>query len=459
MEKRQKQIYIGSGKSSVSRRDFIKYSTLTVAASTLPFASGCTSFYPKNACVTEGLATRPNAISKKVFQSSFLKKLSIRNRIIRSATTLNIGDDSGKPTQEYIKRHVELAEGGVGAIITGAAAVQQNGKFSVRNAMMIQNDDCINDFKKFTETIHGYNTAIILQVGHAGRETRPSITGQQLVAPSPIRGKQFKEQKPQALTELQIKEIIENFINAIVRAREAGFDGVQLHGAHGYLLCAFLSENTNRRKDRWGGSLENRFRIIKEIYEGSRKKVGDYPILIKINAYDFQRNGMRLEEAVDIAVLLQNVGCDGIEVSSGVYDDGYGYARPAEIPDDAIVECFFRFRDSSIITKKAVRYLTPLLIKKRMPIENYNVCAAEAIKKRVDIPVIVVGGIKNINDIHMIITQDKADYVAMSRAFIIEPDIVNKFQKQEQVTSNCISCCFCLTCSENDPVICYYGNV
>ncbi len=459
MEKKPEPFCASSMMHQISRRDFIKFSTMTFAASTLSASAGCTSFYPKSPCLLENVISRPAAMQEKVFESSLLKKINIRNRIFRSATTLNLADDSGKPTEEFLRRHIELAEGGVGAIITGTAAVQQNGKLGVHNGNMIHNDEGLDGYRNLTETMHKYNTAIFLQIGHAGRETRSAITGQPTVAPSPIKGRLNREQKPRKLTELQIKEIIEDFIKAIVRAREAGFDGVQLHGAHGYLLAAFLSANTNRREDRWGGSLENRFRIIKEIYEGARKEVGDYPILIKLNAYDFQKNGMRLEEAIKVAMLLQSVGCDAIEVSSGVHDDGLAFTRPAELPLDAIVECGYRFQDSSKITKQMVRYLMPLIIKKRMPLDNYNVCAAEAIKRRVDIPVIVVGGIKDLNDITTVIAENKADYVAMSRAFIIEPDIVNRFREGKQSVSACISCSYCLVCAEDNPVECYYGSL
>ncbi|MFO7557228.1 MAG: NADH:flavin oxidoreductase [Desulfobacterales bacterium] len=447
----------------LNRRDFIRLSSAAVVSVSLPYTSGCSLFRPEhpvqpgNECLHPGF-TISDATHAQVFESSKIGSIPMRNRIFRSATTMGMGDGNGLPTEELVKTYVELAEGGVGAIITGMACVQQNGAVPITTGLMIDSDEQIAAYRNVTETIHKYNTPLIMQVAHSGWQTRSAITGHPPVAPSAIKHPIFDEELPHALTESEIQEIITNFVKAIERAQRAGFDGVQLHGAHGYLLSGFLSPHMNQREDQWGGSLENRFRIVREIYGKSRKKVGAYPIMIKISAYDFADNGMRIEESVQIAKMLEDMGCDAIEVSCGAAD-GFSTMRAPEFPTDAVLKCTSKFKNANIITKTLLPFILPYAVPLRTPIDNFNVCAAQEIKQRVNIPVIVVGGIKRSNDIQQIISRGMADYVAMSRAFIIEPDIVNKFKDKLQAESECISCCYCLVCIEDNPVQCYYGQV
>jgi len=447
----------------LNRRDFIRFSSAALVSVSLPYTSGCSLFrskppvFPENACLHPGF-TISDATHAQVFESSKIGSIHMRNRIMRSATTMGMGDGKGLPTEELEKTYVELAEGGVGAIITGMACIQKNGGIPITTGLMIDSDEQIEAYRKVTDAVHRYNTPIIMQVAHSGWQTRSAVTGHTPVAPSAIRHPIFDEDMPHALTEPEIEEIITNFVKAIERAQQAGFDGVQLHGAHGYLLSGFLSPYMNQREDQWGGSLENRFRIVREIYERTRKKVGDYPIMIKISAYDFADNGMRIEESVQIAKMLENSGCDAIEVSCGAAD-GFSTLRAPELPVDALLKCTSMLKNANVITKTLVPFILPYAVPLRTPIDNFNVCAAKEIKQRVNIPVIVVGGIKRSNDIQQIISQGMADYVAMSRAFIIEPDIVNRFQDKLQAESECISCCYCLVCIEENPVHCYYGEV
>jgi 2,4-dienoyl-CoA reductase-like NADH-dependent reductase (Old Yellow Enzyme family) len=167
--------------------------------------------------------------------------------------------------------------------------------------LMIDNDDCVRAYQEITNAVRNYGTAIIMQIAHCGRQTRSKSTGLQTVAPSAIRDSFYNEDKPKELSENEIRQIIDNFVSAIVRVKQAGFDGVQLHLAHGFLLSQFLSSHSNRRKDRWGGSTENKYRIVDEIFKKAKERVGVYPILVKMNAYDGRRNGMRIEESVQIA--------------------------------------------------------------------------------------------------------------------------------------------------------------
>ncbi len=447
-----------------SRREFLKLSASGVVVSAVSVSAGCSMLRSKpdgtmnEDCMKTILAGKA-AGGKQVFEDSAISGMRMNNRIIRSATAMGLADKEGRPTDLSVEKHAELAQGGVGAIIVEGTAVLKNGMHGYLNPQLFDRDDFISDYKKLTKAAHQHNTPMILQAFHAGRQTRSAATGQATVAPSPIKDVYYNEATPEELTELQILEIIDSFVRFIERSKKADFDGVQLNAAHGYLLSEFLSPEMNQREDRWGGSTENRFRIIREILEKSKKRVGNYPILIKLNAYDAQSGGMRLAESVTIAKLLENTGCDAIEVSCGVRDDGFSSVRIPEIPLDAIMEYSFRTKDQPFIIKDIMAMMLPLMIDLHKPVLNYNVCAARTIKEQVNIPVIVVGGIRDLPTIEQLIRCNATDYVAMSRPFIIEPGIVNSFKSQQQTVSECVSCGLCAVCMEMLPTECQYGRI
>jgi 2,4-dienoyl-CoA reductase-like NADH-dependent reductase (Old Yellow Enzyme family) len=394
-----------------------------------------------------------------VFEKANLAGIPMKNRIIRSATHEGMANETGLPTEALKKAYLKLAKGGVGAIITGYAGIQQDGKSPLLNMLMMDSDACIDTYRQLVKTVHEQGTPIILQVAHCGRQTISRVTGRPTVAPSSIRDKFYTADKPRELSIKSIEEIIDNFVHAIKRAKEAGFDGAELHAAHGYLLAQFLSPYMNRRSDAWGGSLENRFRIVGEIYRCAREEVGDFPILIKINAHDGRRNGMQVDEAVRIAHLLESAGCSAIEVSCGVVEDGFYSTRGEHTPIDAILAYNYKFKNIPGLVKKALRPFADIVSKPVKPLKLYNVEAARSIKQNVSIPVIVVGGISNLDDIETIIGNGSADFVSMSRPFIIEPDIVKKFQVGKQKASKCIACNYCIIAAEEKPLQCYYGRV
>ena len=268
----------------------------------------------------------------------------------------------------------------------------------------------------------------------------------------------YNEEMPHALSEAEINEIIDNFVLAVQRAKKAGFNGVQLHAAHGYLLSSFLSSHMNKRTDKWGGDTENRFRIIGEIIRQARARVGEYPILAKINAYEKSKDGIKLEEAVKISRYLEQAGCDCIEVSCGIAEEGFVTTR-GDFPFEMISAENFKMEK----VPKLLHPLVGLVIKRTMdspePRFLYNLPHAEEIKKHVNVPVIVVGGIRKLEDIRNIIEQERCDFVSMSRPFIIEPNLVKKFKEGRQSESKCINCNYCLIGSETHPLKCYCGRM
>lgn len=388
----------------------------------------------------------------KVFEPFELAGITFRNRIIRSATFEGISDENGKPKEQLFKKYEALAKGGVGGIITGFIGVEQQGKAS-DNMAMINKTENIETFKKLTKRMHELNTPIIAQLNHCGGQSKEESTHMQVVAPSKI-----SDYKAMEMTKAEILEVIEAFVQGIKNAKEAGFDGVQIHVAHGYLLSEFVSPRMNRRKDEWGGSTENRFRILKMIFEKARKKVGDFPIIVKMNGYETLKNGLTIEESVKIAKLLEQVGCDGIEVSNGTLKAGIATMR-GDVPWKMIMAENDKLNKMPEFMKNFVGTVAKKVVPQPQPKNLYNLKAAISIKKAVNIPIIVVGGITNLEEIEDIINNDKCDAVSMSRPFIIESDLVNKFKTGKQTQSKCIQCNFCIIAVEKRPLKCYYGKV
>ncbi|MCX7708316.1 MAG: NADH:flavin oxidoreductase [Clostridia bacterium] len=396
----------------------------------------------------------------QIFEPAVLAGIKLKNRIIRSATHEGLADGNGIPTEALKIKYLQLAKGEVGAIITGYAGIRQNGKSPNYQMLMMDTEDYIPFYRDIVDAVHEHGTPIIQQLAHCGRQTRSKVTGEKPVAPSAIRDKMFLEEVPKELSDHEIRDIINNFIDAIDRSKKAGFDGVQLHIAHGYLLAQFLSPYSNRRKDQWGGSMENRYRIIDEIFQGARKRVGSFPILVKMNAYDGRKNGMRIDEAVHIAGLLEKSGCAAIEVSCGTIEDGFYASRGEKAPVDAVLEYSYLFRELNPVIKFMARPLVRFMLRSDpKPIYNYNVAAAQQIKERVSIPVIVVGGIKSLEDIADIIGTQKTDFVSMCRPFIIEPNLVKKFKEGTRKESRCIHCNYCSIAQEAQSLRCYYGKI
>ncbi len=394
-----------------------------------------------------------------LFNETKISGLTVKNRIIRSATHDGLADENGAPSDKLIAKYEHLAKNEIGCIITGYAAVSRNGVSPYPRMMKIFDDEVIRKYKELTDAVHRHATPVILQIAHCGRQTSSKAIGVQKVAPSNVLHA-FYPDKAKELTDDEIHGIINDFVSAAVRAEKAGFDGVQLHGGHGYLLHDFLSPYGNRRKDGWGGSLENRCRIVELIIKGIKEKT-KLPVWIKLSAEDNRKGGMNIESSVEICKRLEAAGCDAIEVSCGTVQDGMNTMRSELMPMDAV----FRYREPcasfpKLLNKIALPTASLInpLIKQPKPLENFNVENAATIKKNVSVPVIAVGGIHKANDMENIIAEEKADFVSMCRPFICEPDLAKKL-KNGQPEAKCIMCNYCGLVIEKEPTRCLYGKV
>ncbi|HHT9140053.1 MAG TPA: oxidoreductase [Candidatus Tripitaka californicus] len=345
----------------------------------------------------------------ELFKPIRLGTMQVPNRFVRSATNECLTDKGDYVTDRLADLYEALARGGVGLIITGYAYVRPDGKSSTSQAA-IYDDKFVPAYKKIIERLRPYPTRIVLQIAHGGRQSIPSACNGSPTAPSPVPYPVTKL-TPREMTEGDIKEIIHCFAQAARRSREAGFHGVQLHSAHGYLLSQFVSPFTNKRKDTWGGGVENRARILLEVLKACRKEVGkEFPILIKLNSDDCIGDGLKIEDAVKIASMLGKAGIDAVEVSGGI-GDSFPSACRSDVDSPGK--------------------------------EAYFATNAQKIKKAISVPVICVGGIRSREVMESIISTKKADMVSMSRPFIREPDLVERLKKGLAEKASCISCNQC----------------
>lgn len=394
-----------------------------------------------------------------LFNETKISHLTVKNRIIRSATHDGLADENGAPSDKLIAKYEHLAKSEIGCIITGYAAVSRNGVSPYPRMMKIYDDSVIGKYKELTDAVHRHGVPLVLQIAHCGRQTSSKAIGQQKVAPSNVLHA-FYPDKAKELTENEIFGIIDDFVSASVRAEKAGFDAVQLHGGHGYLLHDFLSSYGNRRNDNWGGSLENRCRIVEQIIKGIKEKT-NLPVWIKLSAEDNRKGGMNIDSSVEICKRLEKAGCDAIEVSCGTVQDGMNTMRSELMPMNAV----FRYREPCAsfpkllnkIALPAANLINPL-IKQPKPLENFNVENAGIIKKNVSVPIIVVGGIHKVSDMENILAEGKADFISMCRPFICEPDLAKKL-KNGQTEAKCIMCNYCGLVIEKEPTRCLYGKI
>lgn len=333
--------------------------------------------------------------------------INLKNRFIRSATYDGLSDDYGHMTEELFQIYKNLAKGGVGTIITGLTYVTDLEQ-SYPRQMGIYDDSFIEEYKKLTEMSHRYNANIILQISCIGSQTIPG--SKTIWGPSPIEDLHYKT-IPQEMTKQEILLVQTAFADAALRAKKAGFDGVQMHVAHGYLLSKFLTPYYNHRTDGYGGSIENRARMILETYKAIRAKVGpEYPILIKINCEDYMSQGMTFEECKYVCKKLVKVGVSAIEISGG--------------------------SPSSKRNKGPVRKLSAEL-------GSYFKSYAAEIAEEIDVPVILVGGNRDFELMTEILNETSIQYCALSRPLICESNLINRWQRGELMHPKCISCNKC----------------
>ena len=344
-----------------------------------------------------------------LFSPRKIGNVEIKNRIVRSATYTRSATDDGYVTDKLIKYYNDLAQGGAGLIITGIVSIDEVGKAG-RGQACLYDDSYIGGQKKLVDAVHEYpNIKIAPQLSHAGRQ------GRILVAPSPVLF-QATQKMPRELTNDEIHDVINNYIKVGLRAYECGYDMVQLNAGHGWLLCNFLSPYTNKRSDEFGGDLQNRTKILVDIYNGIADEVGkEFPIMVKLQTQDFIEGGLTLEEGKDIAKILVNTGYAAIEPSGGSGD-----------------------------TLRTPGKNYPSIVVKSEEDENYFLPTVNELKPIMkNSKIILMGGVRNPFTAEKLLQENKADFIAMSRPLICEPDLPNRWKSGDFSPPLCNSCNSC----------------
>lgn len=334
-----------------------------------------------------------------LFSPITIKTMEIKNRLVMPPMSSRLSRPDGSVTRELIAYYAERAKGGVGLIIIEYSYIDEMESKAAICQLGVQNNHMVTGLHELVEALHSYGAKVVLQIAHGGRQTVPgTIGGLMPVAPSAIPDPLLSEGgKPNLCRELdidEIEEIMDAFAEAARRARDAGFDGVELHGAHGYLLCQFLSPFSNHRNDLYGGDLQGRARMPLETVRRVRAEVGpEFPIFYRLSGDEWVPGGLTLEETKQFSVMLEQAGVDVIHVSSGNFATINRFVPPTYYP------------------------------------HGFFVHLAAGIKSVVSVPVIAVGGISEPQQAEQIIAEGKADMVAMGRALIADPYLPKKAQE------------------------------
>ncbi|SLM17368.1 NADH oxidase [uncultured spirochete] len=339
---------------------------------------------------------------QNLFSEGRIGTLTLKNRVVFPPMGTNFPEDE-KVSKSLIDYHVARAKGGCGLNIVEIAAVHPTSRGT--RTLGIYDDKFIPGLKTLADAIHEAGGKAAVQIWHAGRQTNSAVTGLPIVSASPIPCPLCQEM-PRELTLKEIKELVEAYGDAALRAKKAGFDAIELHGAHGYLIAQFMSPYSNHRGDNYGGSLENRARFALEIIADVRKKVGnDYPVLYRLSSEERVKNGLTFEDTKKIAKLIEKAGVDAIHVSVGVYETLHYTVPPIDLP------------------------------------VGFNVPGAAAVKSAVHIPVIAVDRINDPVLADQILRDGNADFIAMGRGQIADPELCNKAQRGDfDSIVKCIGC-------------------
>ena len=341
-----------------------------------------------------------------LFEPFSIGKLQLKNRFVRSATWDAMADNDGMVTNNSIALYRKLGQANIGLIVSGYAFVSPVGKAAVRQ-YGAHIDDVTPGLRKLVEAVHQGGSKIALQIVHAGTNDMlmPAHLDVELLA---VSKRSDINKKHREMTDNDIQEIIVDFSKAALRGKETGFDAVQLHGAHGYLMSQFQSPLLNHRIDKWGGSAENRRRFHLKVIREIRKQVGeDFPLMIKYGIQDDREGGLSLNEGLETVRHMVAEGIDAIEISANI-------ARAA---------------------MKAP--------KKDEPERAYFRDRTAAVKRTIDVPVILVGGVRSLEMAQNIVDNGDADLISMCRPFIREPDLVARWERGDMSPAKCISCFKC----------------
>lgn len=354
-------------------------------------------------------------MSTQLLEKGRIKNTILKNKFVKASSWEALATGDGKMTKELFDVYKELADGEVGLIETGYAYVNEFEKPNP-GMMGIYDDSFIEEYKELTSYAHRKGSKIVLQIVYGGSMTTLDPVSEVILGASSVENERTKV-TPLEITKDEIEKMVQLFADAAKRAEKADFDGIEVHSGHGYFLSSFLTPYYNQRTDEYGGSIENRSRIHKEIIEKIRSTVSDdFLVGIKINSEDFMENGLTKQDSITVVKRLEEVGLDYVEVTGGnesspfVLNNNLGPARRK----------LSSFDHQSYFKEYAFK-----------------------LKKEVKIPVVLTGGNRNLDYLNTLIEESKIDFVGIARPMISEPDLVKKYMENPDYQMRCVSCNGC----------------
>lgn len=371
----------------------------------------------------------------KFFTQGKLGPLLLRNRSIRAAAFEGMSEHHNV-TEALIHYHTSVAKGGVGMTTVAYASISKSG-LAFKHQLWLRKEIVVG-LKKLTDSVHGEGAAVSVQIGHCGNMANGSLTGIRPIAPSSginWYGPTF----PRGMQPQDIEEVINDFKNAVRIAAESGFDAVEVHAGHGYLISQFLSPYTNKRSDEYGGSFENRTRFMKEVLTAIREELPKHmALIVKMNCWDGFESGITKEEGVLTAKAIEQCGADAVVVSGGFVSRAPMYVMRGKMPID-IMAYFIREGWKKFFVKLVGAQLVP-----SVPFtEGYFMAEAGQIQHAINIPVMLVGGMNSIQTIEKAMNKG-FQWIAIARALIENPNFVNDLRNQVIEKSACTICNYCV---------------
>jgi len=388
--------------------------------------------------------------SQNILFSPFkLGPITLRNRTIRAAAFEGMCPGN-LPSEDLFSYHRSVAAGGIGMTTVAYAAVEQSG-LSFPHQLLL-NRDALPGLKKITDAVHKEGAACSIQIGHCGNMSKKSMAGRLPIAPS-AGINLYVPTITHRMNNTDIQSVVKSFGSAVNLAREAGFDAVEVHAGHGYLISQFLSPYTNRRKDSYGGPLENRARFMVMVMDEVKKAAGtDIAVLVKTNMRDGFRGGMETEECIEVAKMLEASGADALVLSGGFVSRAPMYVMHGVMP----IKIFAHFIEDRLMSF-FVRLVGKWLVKEVPFSEGYFLEEALKFRKAVTLPLVYVGGLISHEKIDEVLGNG-FEMVALARALIKDPDFIKKLQENELSRSECDICNYCIAVMYSGAAACILND-
>ena len=385
----------------------------------------------------------------KLFTPFKIGPLTLRNRTIRAAAFEGMCPGN-KVSEELINYHHSVAAGGIGMTTVAYAAVEKSGLSFLHQLLL--NKESVRDLRRLTDAVHKEGAACSIQIGHCGNMASRKISGTRPLAPSALINL-YVPAFPRRMNEDDIRSTVKSFGQAVHLARESGFDAIEVHAGHGYLISQFLSPCTNKRKDSYGGSLENRTKFVIMVMEEVKKVAGnDMAILVKTNTRDGFRGGMDLDECIEVAKMLEKTGADALVLSGGFVSKAPMYVMRGAMP----IKVFAYYIENKLM-RFFVRIFGNLLVKEVPYAENYFLEDSLKFKAQLKIPLVYVGGILSRENIDEVLNKG-FDMIAIARALIKDPDFINKLKNKELSRSECDNCNYCIAVMYSQMATCILND-